>query len=205
LSPESIVCEAVKALRCGHLVVYPTETFYGIGADAWSASAVDLMFQVKNREAGKPVALIAADLEMAFSIASEIPALARTLAARFWPGPLTMVLLARAGLHPGLISSEGGVGVRVSSHPLASRLSKLLGRPVTASSANLAGQPPARSIEQARAMLADKVKVYVEGGRSAAQLPSTVVGFERATVRIIRPGAITAAAIEQALPARVRE
>jgi L-threonylcarbamoyladenylate synthase len=205
LSPESIVCEAVKALRCGHLVVYPTETFYGIGADAWSASAVDLMFQVKNREAGKPVALIAADLEMAFSIAREIPALARTLAARFWPGPLTMVLLARAGLHPGLISSEGGVGVRVSSHPLASRLSKLLGRPVTASSANLAGQPPARSIEQARAMLADKVKVYVEGGRSAAQLPSTVVGFERATVRIIRPGAITAAAIEQALPARVRE
>jgi len=205
LSRESIVCEAAKALRSAQLVVYPTETFYGIGADAWSASAVDLMFQVKNRQAGKPVALIAADLEMAFSVASEIPSLAKTLATRFWPGPLTLVLPARGGLHPGLISADGRVGVRVSSHPVASRLSKLLGRPVTASSANLTGWGPARAIEEARAMLGDKIKVYVEAGVSAAQLPSTVVGFERAAVRIIRPGAVTVADIEQVIQARVRE
>ena len=205
MSRESIVCEATKALRSAQLVVYPTETFYGIGADAWSASAVDLMFQVKNRQAGKPVALIAADLEMAFSVASEIPSLAKTLATRFWPGPLTLVLPARGGLHPGLISADGRVGVRVSSHPVASRLSKLLGRPVTASSANLTGWGPARAIEEARAMLGDKIKVYVEAGVSAAQLPSTVVGFERAAVRIIRPGAVTVADIEQVIQARVRE
>jgi len=205
LSLESTVCEATEALRLGELVVYPTETFYAIGADALSVTAVDLMFQVKNRERGRPVGLIAADAEMAFAIAQETPPLAKILATRFWPGPLTLVLRAKAGLHSGLLGPDGGVGVRVSSHPLASQLSRSLGRPLTASSANRAGQPPARSVKEARAMLEDQIKVYVEDATSTAQLPSTVLGFEAAAVWVIRPGAIAIDEIERVTRAKVRQ
>ncbi|HEY2664729.1 MAG TPA: L-threonylcarbamoyladenylate synthase [Candidatus Binataceae bacterium] len=204
MSLESIVGAATEALRLGELVVYPTETFYAIGADALSPAAVDLMLHVKNRESGKPVGLIAADAEMAFAIAKEIPPLAKILAARFWPGPLTLVLRAQAGLHSGLVGPDGQVGVRVSSHPVAWRLSRSLGRPVTASSANRAGQPPARSVTEARAMLKDNIKLYVGDVTSTARLPSTVVGFEDGAVRVIRAGAIAADKIERVIRSKVR-
>jgi L-threonylcarbamoyladenylate synthase len=190
---------AIDALRRGELVVYPTETFYALGADAGSHTALVRLCAVKTREPGKPVALIAADTAMAFAIAREIPAAARRLAERFWPGPLTLVLPAKAGLADALVGADGGVGVRVSPHPVARELARRLGGPITATSANLSGQPPVTTVAQARTAFGSKVKVYLEGGTLGAALPSTVVTFERGAIKVLRAGAITESQLTAAL------
>ena len=191
--------EALSALRAGDAVVYPTETFYALGVDALSSAALERLFAIKGREPGKPVALIAADAAMAFSIARDIPDRARRLAEAFWPGPLTIVLPPRDGISAALIGPDGGVGVRVSPHPVARALSSALGRPLTATSANLAGEPPAVEIEEARESLRGRVKVFVEGGRMAGGAPSTLVAFDRGEVRVLRAGSVSEHEIRAAI------
>jgi len=202
-SPTAI-SDALAALTAGETIVYPTETFYAIGVDALSPKALERLFAIKGREPGKPVALIAADTAMAFAVAREVPAQARVLAEAFWPGPLTLVLPARDGISAALIGADGGVGVRVSSHPLARALAAGLRGPLTATSANLAGEPPTVEIEAARRALGDKVKVFVEDGGLAGGAPSTVVAVGRSGMRVLRPGAVSerqlAAALRAALP-----
>jgi L-threonylcarbamoyladenylate synthase len=190
---------AIEALRSGEVVVYPTETFYGMGADALSPAALDRLFSLKGREPGKPVALIAADARSAFELAREVPETARRLAEAFWPGPLTLVLPARDNLPEPLIGPDGGVGVRVSSHPVARALAAGLGRPITATSANLAGGQPATTLGEARDAFGANVKVYLEGGRLTAAAPSTVVACDRDGWRILRAGAISDRAVAAAL------
>jgi L-threonylcarbamoyladenylate synthase len=183
--------DGIEALQAGELLDYPTETFYAIGADAFSPTALRRLFDVKRREPGRPIGLIAADSAMAFSLAREIPLDARRLADAFWPGPLTIVLPARDDLAPELTGSDG-VGVRVSPNPVARALSAGIGRPITATSANLSGQAPANTLDQARAALGKKVKVYLEGGKLTASAPSTViaVGVD-GRWSLIRAGAIS--------------
>ncbi len=194
-----IIEEALAALRAGELVVYPTETFYALGADAASAPALERLFAIKQREADKPVALIVADLAMAREIVAEMPPAALRLARRFWPGPLTMVLPARRGLHRALLSRDGGVGLRVSSHPVALALVERFGRPLTATSANLAGHPPATTVARARSAFGHKVKVYVDGGRLGSSAASTVLIFQDDQFRVLRPGPISEREISAAL------
>ena len=184
------LARAVRALRDGAVIVYPTETFYGLGVDFSVPGALELLFAIKAREPDKPIALIAADAAMAFSVAHEVPPAARLLAERFWPGPLTLVLPAHPGLPAGLVGTEGGVGVRVSPHRVARALVSSLGHPITATSANLAGAPPSRTIIEARAAFGERVAVYLDGGTMDADAPSTVVGFDGSKIRIIRAGAI---------------
>ncbi len=192
--------DAIAALQAGELVVYPTETFYAIGADAFSSSALARLFRVKRREAGRPVGLIAADTAMAFSLAREIPSNARRLADAFWPGPLTLVLPARDDLARELGGLEG-VGVRVSPNPVARALSAALGRPITATSANLNGEAPASTLDEARAGLGEKVKVYLDGGKLTAAAPSTVVAVSGSAWKMIRVGAISESQIAAAISA----
>lgn len=182
--------DGIEALKAGALVVYPTETFYGLGADPFSPAALDRLFQAKAREPDRPVGLIASDAAMAFSLAREVPIDARRLADAFWPGPLTIVLTARDGLAPELIG-PAGVGVRVSPNPVALALAAGLGHPVTATSANLAGRPPATSLDEARKSFGRKVKVYLEGGKLMATEPSTVVALRGDQWQMIRVGAIS--------------
>jgi len=182
--------DGIAALKAGELVVYPTETFYAIGADAFSPIALRRLFQVKRREPGRPVGLIAADTAMAFSVAREIPTDARRLADAFWPGPLTLVLPARDDLAEELAGAEG-VGVRVSPNPVARALSTGIGRPITATSANLSGRAPASTLEDARAGLGEKVKVYLEGGKLTASAPSSVVTINASGWKMVRVGAIS--------------
>lgn len=184
------LAQALSTLAAGEAIVYPTETFYALGVDALSPAALDRLFAIKGREPDKPIALIAADAAMAFALACEVSARARRLAKAFWPGPLTLVLPAREGIPAALIGPGGGVGVRVSSHPIALALAAGLGRPISATSANLAGQPPAVELEAARRALGGKVKVLVDGGRLNGGAPSTVVAVNRDRISIIRSGAI---------------
>jgi len=184
------IADGIEALRAGELVVYPTETFYGIGADASSSIALQRLFAVKRREPDRPVGLIAADTAMAFSVGREVPTDARRLADAFWPGPLTLVLPARDSVAPELTGPDG-VGVRVSPHPVARALSAGLGRPITATSANLTGQAPATTLAEARKAVGAKVKVFLEGGKLAAPAPSTVVAVGKSGWKMIRVGAIS--------------
>ncbi len=140
---------------------------------------------------------------MAFAFAREVPTEARVLAEAFWPGPLTLVLPARDGIPAALIGDDGGVGVRVSSHPLARALADALGGPLTATSANLAGEPPAVEPAAARSALGDKVKVFVEDGKLAGGAPSTVVAIDRSGVRVLRPGAVSERQLAAALKGSV--
>ena len=190
--------DGIAALLAGELVVYPTETFYAIGADAFSSAALRRLFQAKGREPGRPVGLIAADTAMAFSVAREIPLEARRLADAFWPGPLTIVMPARDGIADELAGPDG-VGVRVSPNQVARALSAGLGKPITATSANLSGTAPASKLDEARAGLGEKVKVYLEGGQLTAPAPSTVVAVNSSGWKMVRVGAISESQIAAAL------
>jgi L-threonylcarbamoyladenylate synthase len=189
---------AVAALASGRLVVFPTESVYGLGADARSAAAVAHLVAVRGRDATKPILVLVRDLEMAASITADTPAAARRLAARFWPGPLTLVLPARPDLPEPLTAGSGTIGVRVPAHPTARALVTRLGGPVTAPSANPPGAEPPRTLDVAREYFGDAVAAYVDGG----VLPggaSTVAALEGDRVRVLRAGPLSAEQLEAAL------
>jgi L-threonylcarbamoyladenylate synthase len=198
-APDQAIAQAIAALRAGEAVVYPTETFYGIGADAFAPEALERIFAIKGRDAAKTIALIAHDNAAAFAVAREVPQNAQALAQAFWPGPLTLVMPARAGLPAALIGPDGGVGVRVSSHPVARALAQGVGHAITATSANRSGAAPARTIAEARAALGPIVKLFVEGGTLTGGAPSTVVQCDRMGWRLLRAGAIGIDEIEAVL------
>lgn len=190
---------AVAALAAGELIVYPTETLYALGADARNPKALARLVALKGREPGKPIALIAADLAMVMELVQSFPTSALRLAQRFWPGPLTLVLPARAGLSEVLLNDAGGVGIRVPDHWSARTLCARLGSPLTATSANLAGGAPATTLKEARAALGAGVAVYLEGGELGRQAASTVVECQDGSLRVLRAGAIDEARLQAAL------
>jgi len=194
------VADAAAAVRAGEIVIFPTETFYAIGADPRQPSALGAILEVKGRQPDKPIALIASDPESAFAIARTIPADARLLGEMFWPGPLTLVLPARKGFNRALIGPNAGIGVRVSSHPTARALALAVGGLITATSANLSGQPPARTLSQATQSLGTRINIYLDGGALSSDAPSTVIEFrEDGSYWIVRAGIIDHEAIAAAL------
>lgn len=189
---------AVGALRAGQMVVYPTETLYGLGARALSAAAVARVASLKGRAASSPIAVLASDVAMAERVLLEPLPAARRLMARFWPGPLTLVLQARPSLPPEL-TAAGAIGVRVSAHPIARALAAAVGEPLTATSANPTGAPPPDRLEDARVYFGARVAAYVDGGTLVGGLPSTVVSIGADAVRMVRSGAVPIEAIRDAL------
>jgi L-threonylcarbamoyladenylate synthase len=191
----------VAALAAGELVVFPTESVYGLGADARSAAAVDRLVSVRGREPGKPILVLVRDLAMAETLAADVPSAARRLADEFWPGPLTLVLPARDDLPAPLTAGTGTIGVRVPGHPDAAALVAGLGGPITAPSANPPGAAPPTRLADARAYFGDAVAVYVDGGELAGGA-STVATIENDRVRVLRAGPVSEAALTAALEAR---
>jgi L-threonylcarbamoyladenylate synthase len=192
---------ALAALRRGDAIVYPTETFYGLGARALAGPAVDAIATLKGRDAGKPIALIVRDVAMLTRVVARIPAPAERLIAHCWPGPLTLVLPARPDLPRALTGGSGWIGVRVSSHPLAQALVDALDEPITATSANPGGQLPALDVGTARRYFATRVAAYLDGGTLAGGLGSTVLLVADDAARVIRRGATPIDELEQALGA----
>jgi L-threonylcarbamoyladenylate synthase len=188
----------VEALAAGGLVVFPTETVYGLGAEARSPEAVERLVAVRGRDAGKPILVLVADLAMAASVSREPSREVRRLADRFWPGALTLVLPAREGLPAPLTAGTGTIGVRVPAHATARALVAGLGRPVTAPSANPPGAEPPRTLAAARAYFGDAVAVYLDGG----VLPggaSTVASVDDGELRVLRAGPVPESALRAAL------
>ncbi len=180
---------AARILAAGGIIVYPTETLYGLGADAGNDAALQRLVALKGREPGKPIAVLISDTQMVEELAQEIPARAADLMRRFWPGPLTIVLRAHAGVSRVLTGGGDGIGVRASSHPMAMALVRRLGRPVTAPSANPAGQRPPTRCEEARAYFGGRVDYYLDGGCLPGEPASTVVDARQA-LRVIRDGVV---------------
>ncbi|MBI2218104.1 MAG: threonylcarbamoyl-AMP synthase [Candidatus Rokubacteria bacterium] len=189
-APDRAVLEAAaRVLASGGLVGFPTETFYGLGAAALDAGAARRIFELKGRPRSSPLLVLVDSLEMARRIA-DVPERARSLIARHWPGPLTLVLPARPGLPDEVTASTGTVGVRVSAHPVARGLVAALGAPVTAPSANLSGaSPPTVAGDVVRAF-ADRIELVLDGGATAGGPPSTVLDVTVEPPRVIRAGAV---------------
>ncbi len=173
---DEAVAEAVAALRRGEVVAYPTETFYGLGVDAFDELALARLRQLKGR-GDKAISVLIEDDEMLARLCDDIPPRAVGLMRRHWPGALTLALPARAGL-PAALVSDGCVAVRQSSPPIARALVSRFGGPVTTTSANPAGAPPATSAEAVRESLAGTCHV-LDGGMTAGGLPSTLVRVRR--------------------------
>jgi L-threonylcarbamoyladenylate synthase len=180
---------AAEALRRGGVVAYPTETFYGLGALAADGAAVERLVRAKGRPDGKPLPLLAAGLDQVDALA-DLPPLARRLAAAFWPGPLTLVVPARPGLHPAITGGTGTVGVRITSSPVAAALARQAGGALVATSANLAGEPPAATPAALDPALVARLDLVLDGGPAPGGLASTVVAVEGERLRLLRAGAI---------------
>ena len=191
--------DAVAALGRGDVIVFPTETLYGLGADALNYAAVEKVFQLKGRDPNNPFPVLISDRAMLDLLVAEISPLAELLMERFWPGPLTLVLPARNDIPRPLVNSTSGIGVRVSSQPIAMEIVKWLGRPLTATSANPTGQSGARTVAQARDYFSSKIDIYVDGGELTSPTASTVAAVAENKLKIIRAGEIGKSELENAI------
>ena len=181
---------AVSHLRRGGIVAFPTETYYGLAVDPDCAAAVSKLFAVKNRQEGKPLLLLIENTEQLDTVVREIPPVYRPLIKNYWPGPLTLIFKAKTTLNQQVTGNTGTVGVRISPHPIAQELVRRMGTPITATSANISGLPPARTAQEVAEMLGDTVDYIVDGGQTEAGFCSTIVSFQNGKLRLLRRGQI---------------
>jgi tRNA threonylcarbamoyl adenosine modification protein (Sua5/YciO/YrdC/YwlC family) len=190
---------AAAAVGGGKLVVLPTDTVYGLGADAFTPAAVAALLRAKGRGRDMPVPVLIGSPRTLDGIATDISDVARDLVAAFWPGGLTVVCKQQLSLRWDLGDARGTVAVRMPMDPVALELLRITG-PMAVSSANVSGRPPALDALDARAQLGDLVEVYLDGGPAAGLLPSSIVDVTGARPRLLRPGAISLADLRTVAP-----
>ena len=190
------IAAAVAALAAGSIVALPTETVYGLAADATDADAVAKIFTAKGRPGFNPLIVHVADLDAAGALV-DINATARALAARFWPGPLTLVLAARTGngIAPAVAAGLPTLAIRIHAHPVMQAVLRGVGRPLAAPSANASGSISPTTAAHVAASLGDRAPVIVDGGPTPGGLESTIVAVAGDRVTLLRPGGIAAAAL----------
>ncbi|MEW2358078.1 L-threonylcarbamoyladenylate synthase [Spirillospora sp. NPDC029432] len=184
------IAEAVSAVRRGELVVLPTDTVYGIGADAFTPPAVSALLDAKGRGRDMPPPVLVGSVRAATALVEDLGTYGQDLIDEFWPGALTLVCRANSNLLWDLGDTKGTVAVRMPMHELAVELLKETG-PLAVSSANLSGQPAARTLAEAEKMLGDSVSVYLDGGPSGHAEPSTIVDLTGPVPRLLRLGAVS--------------
>jgi L-threonylcarbamoyladenylate synthase len=199
------VRRAAQILRGGGLVAFPTETVYGLGADAANRKAIERLYAVKRRPAEHPVIVHFADAETAFGWAREAPDAARKLAARFWPGPLTLILKRSAQANDFVTGGQDSVGLRVPSHPVAQELLKEFDGAVAAPSANRFGLVSPTTAAHVREDLGADVDLVLEGGPSEVGIESTIVDLSAGSPVLLRPGHLSREDLEAALHASIAE
>ena len=187
----------MQALRDGELVAFPTETVYGLGANAQNPAAVRKIFEAKGRPTSHPVIVHLDSPRFLHRWVREVPETATKLAERFWPGPLTMVMARAPNVHDIVTGGQDTVAIRVPSHPMAQQLLTAFGGGIAAPSANRYGKLSPTRAEHVREELGEVVKVILDGGECQIGLESTIVSFEGENVRLLRPGGVTAAQIRQ--------
>ena len=196
--PEKID-EAVAILHRGGVIAFPTETFYGLGADARNEAAVGKIFDVKGRDFSNPILVVIGDPEHLDAFVRDVPAGARRLMSRLWPGPLTIVFRASAPVSPMLTAGTAKIGVRLTSHPVARELARRLGGPLTATSANRSGAPECSSAADVLSQLGGGIDAVVDGGPTPGGKGSTIVDATVFPVRVLREGVIPSSLIQDTL------
>jgi L-threonylcarbamoyladenylate synthase len=209
---DANIVRAAELLRSGELVGFPTETVYGVGADAADAAAVRRVFSAKGRPADHPLILhLPATWDMNELVdewAADVPEQARTLAERFWPGPLTLVLRRGRRVPDEVTGGQDTVALRVPAHPVAQRLLAAFGGPVAAPSANRFGRISPTRPEHAAAELGDSLAMVIDGGPSTVGVESTILDLSGDAPRLLRPGGVSRRLLAQvlgAVPAAVQE
>ena len=194
--PDAWVLRTVAGILASDgVMAYPTETFYGLGAIAFSRKAVRRVFRLKARDAGKPLSLIVSDIDMIERIAAEPPPVFRLLAGEFWPGPLTLVLNAAPSFPPELAGPGHSVAVRIPPAAWLRGLVAEIGLPITATSANISGEKEVSDPAEVVRLFDGKVDVIVDGGSTPGGLPSTIVDIRGDRPRVLREGAVPSSAL----------
>jgi L-threonylcarbamoyladenylate synthase len=189
---------AARLLREGKLVAFPTDTLYALGAMATDARAVAAVFAAKGRGTEKALPVLLADTEDLAWVAADVPPAARSLAARFWPGGLTIVVPARPDLPPLLHGASGTIAVRIPAHETARALIRAVGAPLTGTSANRSGAAPTRTPDEVRTQLGGRLHAIV-AGIAPGGTPSTVIDATTTPARIVRLGAVSLEALHEVL------
>lgn len=186
--PATVVLQAVRALAQGLPIGIPTDTVYGLAVDPFRAGATDRIFAAKRRPRDVSLPLLVSGVEQALSVSTAVPALALELMARYWPGPLTIVIPARPGLAADLGDDDVTVGVRAPDHPVPLALCAAVG-PLATTSANRHGEPPMTTAAEVDAAFGDALGVVLDGGLCAGS-PSTVVDCTGEELKLLREGRI---------------
>lgn len=189
--------KGVVVLRAGGVIVFPTDTVYGLGADAFNSRAVQRVYEVKRRATDLPLPLLLGSVSQVCTVAEAISGFAQFMAERFWPGGLTIVLPKRASL-PSYLGMGATVAVRVPQHPVSLALISRLGRPLIGTSANISGQPSVLTAGEARQQLGREVDLIIDGGKCPGGRESTVVDGTGEVPVVVRHGIIAEHAISKA-------
>jgi L-threonylcarbamoyladenylate synthase len=182
--------KAAGCLRSGGLVAYPTESFYGLGADATNRKAIERLFVVKKRAPHRPILILISSMDMLDRCVTSPPPVAHPLIEAFWPGGLTLVFEASPTIPSLLTANTGKIGVRLSSHPVATALTRALGTPVTGTSANISGEPACRRGEEVLSALGEGVDIILDGGMTPGGMGSTILDVTADPPQILREGMV---------------
>ena len=193
------VKDIAAALLEGAVAVYPTETFYALGAAALSKRGVDRVFRLKDRDPSKPLSFVVSDMDMVRDVVSSVPSAFMVLAAEFWPGPLTIVLPAAAGFPERLLGPGRTIALRIPPPVWLRSLVREMSEPLTATSANLSGERELADPDEVKALFDGRIDLLLDGGPTPGGRPSTVVDLSGETPRVLREGRISAERIEALL------
>jgi len=189
--------KGVRILKEGGVIAFPTDTVYGLGADASNSGAVERIYEIKNRPKDQQLPLLIADTSQLTAVAGEIPGIAWFLAERFWPGGLTLVL-PKADSLPAYLAPGRSIAIRVPNHPVCLALIQHLGNPIIGTSANISGQPPALTADEVEQQLGEKIDLIINGGKCPGGNESTIVDANSQELVILRRGLIPAHEIDKA-------
>ena len=194
---ENMVAETQKVLKGGGVIAFPTDTFYGLGANPYNTKAVDKIYAIKGRHPNKPLLLLIDSIKKLDALTEEISEASTKLIESFWPGPLTMLFKPKSTIPKNI--TTGLIGIRQPGNPITQKILAELNFPLTAPSANISGEAPTTSAEQVRSSLGSKVDLILDAGICIGGEPSTLVDTTQAPVRLIRAGAINFKKIQASL------
>ena len=193
------ITKAASLINSGGMVAMPTESFYGLAVNPIDIKALHRLFDVKKRRDDQPILILIPSMEQLDYYVTHVPDMARRLMNEFWPGGLTLIFEAKPKLPRELTAGTGKIGVRFSSHPIATALAQAVGAPITGTSANISGQPPCSRAKDVLQHLGDKVDVILDGGETAGGKGSTVLDVTKDPPVVVREGMVGREQIEKCL------
>lgn len=181
---------AADVIRGGGIVAFPTETYYGLGVDPFNKDGLDRLFELKKRSFSKPILVIIDNLSQLDQLTTDVPEQYHRLITNYWPGPLTLIFPALSSLSSVLTGGSGTIGIRMSSSAVATEICKSAGIPISATSANISGQPPATNVDEVASYFGKNIDLLIDGGVSESPQASTIATLDGQRLRIVRQGVL---------------